>query len=113
MLAAPRPVRRSCGVVRLHCYPLRNRPVTLTPATPPGSPAVHDPPASSSLRRTTAAAFLDDVRRAYLEPQDGPGLATLLASVASAASTSLALAISLSTRTFLGLLRSDFAWYFH
>jgi hypothetical protein len=84
----------------------------LTPATPPGS-LVPRPPHALALDHGSTAHLIDKVRTAYFEPQDRAGLVTLLASVASAMSTSLALAISLTPGTFLGLLRSDFAWYFH
>jgi len=86
--------------------------VTLTPSTPPGSPALARPTQQLPVSRLGLAGVFREVRQAYLETQDRPGTATLIASIAAACSAGLALAISLDPQTFLGLIRSGFLWYF-
>ena len=100
-------------IVRLHCSTSsRERRVPLTPSTPPGSPALDRPTNRLPGSQLGFSGLLHEVRQAYLETQDRPGTATLVASVAAACSAGLALAISLNPQSFLGLIRSGFLWYF-
>ena len=62
---------------------LREDFVTLTPSTPPGSPAIDAHDGSSLIRSARSAHFLREVRAAYLESQDGPGVATITLSLVS------------------------------